>query len=92
MIEVSDEGIKNTEPAETISMDKTTQTQRASKAIDWKKREKAEREESIHKVVFLCQKMEIPRERAIKIVQEKCMIGLREARLGVERYWQIDNV
>lgn len=55
------------------------------------KQERAKLEEAMHKVVFLCQVTGIPKRKVVGIVRDKCLTGYKEARGGVERYWD-DNL
>jgi hypothetical protein len=61
-------------------------------ARELEKKIQEEREETMHKVIFLCQKVGLSKEKTIYAVKRKCMVGLKEARLGVERYWKDENV
>lgn len=60
------------------------------KQIEREKREKAKLDEAMCRVVFLCRITGISREAAVSIVRNKCLTGYREARDGVERYWDAD--
>lgn len=61
---------------------------KSPKQTEREKREKAKLDEAIHRVIYLCQMTGISKETAVGIVRDKCLIGYREAREGVERYWQ----
>ncbi|MGN0132772.1 MAG: hypothetical protein ACI4AA_10050 [Lachnospiraceae bacterium] len=56
--------------------------------IQKEKLKRAELEEAMHRVIFLCQITGIPKESALQIVRDRCLTGYKEAGRAIERYWQ----